>query len=206
MAIERPCHPWILGAAAGEEENHARRFLDKCVRGCRVAIGRAQYRDSLCPIASGDDAPVREVRSTVESVDATSGSAASILESRKSASRRPPSSSAFRLLAESTSSCGLSRSASAAACWRVGACSITACALVPPTPSELTPARRGPLVAGQGVRRSQTRNGTRREINGGVWLLITERGRDLAVLERQRRLDQTDNTGSSIEMSDVRFH
>src|SRR5215813_8981456 len=47
---------------------------------------------------------------------------------------------------------------------------------------------------------------TRREVYGRVRSLITERGRDLAVLERQRRLDQTNNTGSSIEMSDVRLH
>src|SRR5206468_1104691 len=44
------------------------------------------------------------------------------------------------------------------------------------------------------------------EVNGRVRLLISERGRDLAVLKRQRGFDQTDNPGRSVEVTDVRLH
>src|SRR5215468_9979842 len=47
---------------------------------------------------------------------------------------------------------------------------------------------------------------TCREVNGRVRLLISERGRDLAVLKRQCSFYQTDNPGRSVEVADVRLH
>ena len=74
------------------------------------------------------------------SVHATSASGCSGWASRCAASRAVAASRADSLRADSTSSCGPRRSGSAV---RAGASSSTTCALVPPMPKELTPARRG---------------------------------------------------------------
>src|SRR3546814_6601655 len=75
--------------------------------------------------------------------------------------RRPPRSTRTDTLCPYTtlsrsSNCG-PRAGSELA--RAGACSITTCALVPPTPSALTPARRGASPSGHAVIAALTTNG-----------------------------------------------
>ena len=86
-----------------------------------------------------------------------------------------------------------------------GASSRTTCALVPPTPSELTPARRGaaargPVGAGCALTTERAR---RRSRSPGSAPRSPRLGGICAVLERQRRLDQAGDAGGGVEMADV---
>ena len=84
-----------------------------------------------------------------------------------------------------------------------GASSSTTCALVPPMPKELTPARRGAAARGQArelgvdVERGCSRSRAR------VRLLEVQRRRDLPVLQRQHRLDQAGDARGRVEVADV---
>ncbi len=106
--------------------------------------------------------PTRKVWAT--SASGTSGWAA-----RNSARFRVAASSAAADRADQTSKllegCGRARSGNA------GASSSTTCALVPPMPNELTPARRGPRPAGQGRATPLTTNGlvAKWHLGLGVW-------------------------------------
>src|ERR1039457_5193165 len=64
------------------------------------------------------------------------------------------------LRADNASSRGEPSSTAGSAAGQAGACSRTACALVPPTPKELTPARRGPACSGNGTSSVGTRSGS----------------------------------------------
>ena len=89
---------------------------------------------------------------------------------------------------------------------RGGASSSTTCALVPPTPNELTAgAARRPvalprLQPGGDVERA------RREVDGRVRRSIVHRRRDGAVLQREHRLDQPGDAGRAGQVAEVRLH
>ena len=85
-----------------------------------------------------------------------------------------------------------------------GASSSTTWTLVPPRPKELTPARRGAPSAGPGPGRRR-RTGRSKSICGfgaSKWRL----GGMVAVLQRQRRLDQPGDAGRRLEVADVGLH
>ena len=90
-------------------------------------------------------------------VKATSARSCSGWARRCAASAAEASSSALRERADSTIGWNGQSEGSDAAC--AGASSSTAWTLVPPTPSEFTPARRGAAPRGQGVSASATRKG-----------------------------------------------
>ena len=85
----------------------------------------------------------------------------------------------------------------------LGASSTTTCALVPPTPNELTPARRTPSHS-QGPYLLCTMNGlveTQFRVGAGV---VQCRGNRL-VLQAQNRFDETRHTGGDFQVTDVRL-
>ena len=86
-----------------------------------------------------------------------------------------------------------------------GTSASTAWALVPPKPNELTPARAGPSVCGQGS--SAVDHAQRQFVEGDVrvGLLEVQTRRNLAVLDGQRHLDQPGDAGGRLQVADVRL-
>ena len=87
-----------------------------------------------------------------------------------------------------------------------GASSSTTCAFVPPTPNELTPARRGVSDAGHGCSLAADVERAVREIDARIRRGEMERGRNLAVLQREDRLDQAGHARRRLEVPDVSLH
>ena len=84
------------------------------------------------------------------------------------------------------------------------ASSRTTCALVPPTPNELTPARRGTSPRGQSSSRVVITNGLPARSTSAGRALILQQRRDHTVMQCQRRLDQPGHTRGGVQMPDVR--
>ena len=86
-----------------------------------------------------------------------------------------------------------------------GASSRTTCALVPPKPKELTPARRGRAEGSQGVSCTGTCSGRLQSMWGlGRWKCRC--GGRTCVGQGQADLDQAGDAGRAFQMSDVGFH
>ena len=96
-------------------------------------------------------------------------------------------SSAEPVLAETSRSC---QSRAGPAGSEGGASSSTTCALVPPRPKELTPARRGVGPSFHSASLEFYEEGSVREINPGIGPLEVQAGRKDFVLERENRFDQ----------------
>ena len=87
---------------------------------------------------------------------------------------------------------------------RAGASSTTTCALVPPMPNELTPARRGALVGSHGFSsRVARRTGCPRSRSPGSARSKCRLGGSSPCFERQHRLDQAGDAGRRVEVADV---
>ena len=134
---------------------------------------------------------------------ARSGRSASGCSRRKAARRPAAAASAASVRAERRRSCQAREALPGSA---AGASSRTTWALVPPSPRELTPARRGVGPAGQSVSRSATRNGlsSRRSFGlgrwkwrvGGIWRCSSVR----------TALMMPGRAGGAVEMADVGLH
>ena len=85
-----------------------------------------------------------------------------------------------------------------------GASSSTTCALVPPMPNELTPARRGVAVRRPvGAARSLTKNGLAAKSICGLGRSKCRLGGISPVLQREHGLDQPGDAGRRVEVADV---
>ena len=78
--------------------------------------------------------------------------------------------------------------------------------MVPPTPKELTPARRGVFAARPGAQFGVQEEWRLLQVQRGVRRLAMQARRDLLVAQRERGLDQARHAGRGIEMADVSFH
>ena len=154
----------------------------------RIRWRHRQQARGLGGARRGDPAPV------IERPCARSAACARHPRAVRSSSRdnargsRTPASSAAGVRAETSSTSlprgdGVERTAG-------GASSSTACAFVPPKPNELTPARRGPALAGHCASSVWTRNGVRAKSIFGVRRREVDRRWDQLVVQRERRLDQ----------------
>ena len=85
-----------------------------------------------------------------------------------------------------------------------GASSSTTWTFVPPTPKELTPARRGASAGGsQGRNEVTTRKGELSRSSFGFGRVEVEARRERLVVQGERRLDQAGDPSRRIEMADV---
>ena len=111
----------------------------------------------------------------------------------------------LRLRADSTSSCG---AADARRRRARGASSSTTCALVPPMPNELTPARRGasPSASHGAPAALADERAARRARAAGLGARKLTSGGSSRCLQRQHRLDQAGHAGGGVEVADVGLH
>ena len=84
----------------------------------------------------------------------------------------------------------------------LGASSRTTCALVPPTPNELTPARRTPSHS-HGPYSLRTDEGTSVEMQFRVGAGEVQGCRNRSVLQAENRLDQTGDPRRYLQVTDV---
>ena len=77
---------------------------------------------------------------------------------------------------------------------------------MPPSPKELTPARRGVAARFHGVALDATKKGESAKLIFGLGVAEIQAWRDGLVLQRQRRLDQARCGCARIEMADVGLH
>ena len=83
-----------------------------------------------------------------------------------------------------------------------GASSRTTCALVPPTPNELTPARRTPSHS-HGPYSLRTTKGPSVEVQFGVGAGVVQSSRNRPVFEAENRLDQARDPAADLQVTDV---
>ena len=119
---------------------------------------------------------------------------------RWSARRSRPVASASGVRAESSSSCGPSVVSEGT---RGGGSSRITCALVPPTPNELTPARRGAPSRARASVSSLTVNGEWAKSIVGLGASTCSVAGSRRSLSAQRRLDHAGRAGRHDEMPDV---
>ena len=195
--------PGVLRPLAGEEEGD--RPVARLGRGGRAAArdraSRGPRAASARSRAEQRPAVLERLRPCVQGV----GDVRQVEAAGWRAGGRPGGRSAVSraaaLFAESSRSC---RGREALATARSGgASSRTTWALVPPMPSELTPARRGAPSGRPGAQLGVDEERAAREVDPRVGRLEVEARRDLPVVQGEHRLDQAADPGRGVEVADV---
>ena len=138
------------------------------------------------------------------SVNATSARLTAASRPSCSASLAAIASSALADCADSSSTCHARESLDASA---AGGSSTTTCALVPPMPNALTPARRLRPAGGlHGTQPGVHVERARGEVDLGIRRLVVQARRKLSVLERESGLDQAGHARRGVEVSEVALH
>ena len=206
--VQPAAHPRVLRALAGEEERHARRPSPPPRRvGSRsgsppASAARASSRVAAHQRRGG----ARSARRPTCSVYATSASV-----HVRGAPRGAPPAAPCAASSAAGAARGQRQQLPAGApgptgAPRAGASSSTTCALVPPMPNELTPARRGPLRPRPRPQRGVHVEGRAARSRCAGWARGSAAGRDLAVLQRQHRLDQPGDARGGVEVAHVGLH
>ena len=77
---------------------------------------------------------------------------------------------------------------------------------MPPTPSDVTPARRGSGPCGQSAQAVLTKSGPPSNAIRGFGRLVVQTRHEFAIAQHQRGLDQPGRSGRRVQMADITLH
>ena len=201
VLVELATHVHVLRALAGKQKH--RRGTSRGSGNEPFAIETGERGNGLSHVFDDDGAAVRKCRAPQLASESNVGK----IQFRMLCKMRGKICKG--LIGGAFGLCGNRENFGTSSCWRVSrtaaASSTITCALVPPMPSEVTPARRGVAARGPIGELAVYVKRTASKLDVRIDLLEMQAGGNLRVLQRKHGLDEASNAGRCIEMADVGF-